>query len=229
MQRINNFFSYIKAKKVKVKECFGEDIKFIPVEIIFSSNIKKLNTRINKAKSILKKYSVSDILFTDEIKEILNEKHYCGIPKGSLVKIFNLLYNKLSIDKCKMIYLYDRDLSFFNYHNAEQIIYIAERIILCTENIYLAKDITEKLFYEYGVCIDIKKYSLNNDNKKFIIDADRGIIRIGDVFADGVEYDIECEKYNLDLRPLADNLDFSDKMKIKNIVSGKNLIKLVDN
>ncbi len=226
MQRIRNVFLRVKTRKIKVLESIGDEIKFIPVEILFSGNKKRFNKRIEKAKLILKNNNVTDIILTDEVRDIISERYAFGIPKGSLLTSFKLLYNKLAVKRCKMINVCDKELCFFSYQIAEQIIYMAERVSLYTINVHSAKAIADKIFYEYGVWIDIKEHSLKCYSSGFLIDADRGIIRIGDVCADNVIYDLNSINYNVDLRPLADNPDISDKIRIKNLVSGKNLIKI---
>ncbi len=230
VQKKNNLLSYVKSKKINICDAFGDDIRFVPIEIILYRNIKRktLYKRIERAKILLNKKGVSQVLLTNELRDILGDKKCKGIPAVNLIESFEHLYKKVGKGQYNSIYLYDEKLSFLDYHNLSKIIYLAKSLVIYTAETERAKSLARDIFYEYGVWIDVREGVHKDRNVQMVIDADNGKVRIGDITVDDIEYDVDCSKYNLDFRYLADDTCLSNCLKIKNLMAGKNLIKLVD-
>lgn len=229
VQRINNFLSFVKDKRIKVCDKISDVFTPVEINVYKSINPKRLYKKVKKAQSILSKRGINNFVYTSEVIRLLGMNAYKGIPLTNLLQCFGYLYDKIYTERYNTICLYDKELKLFNYENLSQIICLAKNIIIYTSDIGRALDIAESLFFEYGALLNVKEYTNKSEPSHMVIDADNKKIRVGDIVVDGLDYDVDCGKYDVDIRPLIDNLESGDFFKIKNLRSGKNLIKLVDN
>lgn len=209
---------------------FGDKFEFVPVEISCYKNRKLTQNAIKKAERILKKQGVYEFFYTEEVRKFLGLKDYYGIPICDLAESFLYLSDRMKGYRDNVV-IVDKKLSFFNKDIFKIIMYLANNFSVYTENAYDGCRLAEYLFYEYGVWINVLPYDkgFGNIKNRYIIDAEKREITIGDVTVDNVEYDVDFGTFDIDLRFMRENSCISDCLSIKNLKSGKNLIKLVDN
>lgn len=228
-------------KNITLKEKFGDEVLFIPIEVCsaFSSSsaIGKavLKKRIRIAERMLKDLGVNIITRTNDcndIDEIENDTSCSenGIPLDELLNCFIFCMKKCGIKSVKnKLIINDRQLIFADIYSISSVCLYAKNILLKTDFTEEAEKIAEKIFFEFGVWIEIEQYEkdFKASPSTMLIDADRGIIRVADMIIDGVDYGIDCRNYNINIQDVLNKIKKINKIQIKNMKSGNNIVKML--
>ena len=226
VHKTNNLLNFLRKNRFTFPEGFGDNIKFVPVEISLYKNNKKLSKLVKKAEKMLIDKDVSNIVLTCECKKMLGSDTLSGIPPKEIFNAFKLFSRKIN-KRYKEIVILDKNLSAFNTHSFEKIMFLTNNFYLCTNNTCYAHIVAEAIYNEFGVWINICEK--NCANSSCVINVDKGKIHIGDIIVDGISYDVDFNGYDVDINDFIAISDISSYVKIDNLMSGKNLIKLVDN
>lgn len=226
--------------RVVIKESFGDNPKYIAAETFSSAeDIAKmsglrLRLLINKAKKKLKATGAEVILFSSEFKACAGDKYKCEaeksykIPRRMLPECFAFAVNLARKNKTlNTLTVSDESLSLVSYEFLAKICCIAKNITVCTNCIGQAEDIAERIFTQYGVYVTVKSGTLpTNNTSQAVIDADLRMVRVDDFIIDKAEFYSNSGAYQTDAAEEAAFLGERNNLKIKNWISGKNIIKI---
>ena len=209
--------------KVVFKEELNIGVKIIVAEIPYTAKeLAKLPRFIryfllNKFKKAFIKLFDEIPLYTLQIKRLydieINSVSKTNLPVSMLYDVCDIYLKKYAADKNKIGYIIDRNLSHTDIERIKNLSEYAEQIYFITENSEFFQQLLEIFSYEYGICVNYKNLSFTPPvNSAFIIDTDKGYIRIGrDIFIDKAEVEINLKGYILDgddiklILPYADN------------------------
>lgn len=233
VQKKKGILKDLGAKKLEVKESFGDKVVFVPVEVrsVFSgtSAIGKLilKRRIKAAERILSQMGVDIITHTGESDTDVCCKR--GIPSDELLNCFAICMKKYGVksNKSKLIII-DKKLTFADTDALSKLCLYAQNISLKTERVPEAERNAEKIFVEFGVWIEVEEYSRNfkTGPSSMLIDADKGIIRVADLIVDGIDYGIDFGDYKINTEDVTKRIKELNKLQIKYLKSGSNLLKI---
>ncbi len=233
VQKKKGILKDLSAKNLEVKESFGDEVAFFPVEVrsVFSetSAIGKLilKRRIKSAERLLAQMGVNIITHTGESDADVCCKR--GIPSDELLNCFAICMKKYGVksNKSKLIII-DKELTFADADALSRLCLYAQNISLKTERIAEAERTAEKIFIEFGVWIEVEEYSRNfkTGPSSMLIDADKGIIRVADLIVDGIDYGIDFGDYKINTEDVTKRIKELNKLQIKYLKSGSNLLKI---
>ena len=226
-------------KPAYIKENLG--VQYLVAELSVSAEqMCLLSKRILKkiigyAEKLLKKNGATHIILTKECKGALlnsgiinkfeNQKT-TRIPCDKILDAYKYIVDKtVNFNRNYGLLITDTDLSSVNYNFIEKLCTNVKYITLHTDKTEKAYEISEKLFLEYGILIEITNNRLNK--KSFYeIDFNRRIVRAGDFVIDGAEFISGATNYSLDTAEEAACFGNENKLGIKNWFSGKNKLKI---
>lgn len=226
--------------RVTIKESFGESPKYIVAETfsgaedIAKMSAVRLRLLINKAKKILKASGAEVVLFSSEFKLCAGEKYNCEaeksckIPRYMLPECFRFAAELAARNKpFGTLTVSDEALSLVSYEFLAQICCFAKSITVCTSCICEAEAIAERIFTQYGVYVTVKSGTAQTISvSQAVIDADLCTVRVNDFILDKAEFYSNSGEYQTDSAEEAAFLGERNNLKIKNWISGKNIIKM---
>lgn len=226
--------------RVIIKESFGDSPKYIAAETFSSAediakmSALRLSILVNKAKKALKSSGAEVVLFSSEFKRCAGDKYDCEaeksykIPRYMLPECFMFAVKLARKNKpLGTLTVSDEALSLVSYEFLSKICCVAKNITICTNNISKAEAVTEKIFTHYGVYVTVKSGTMPSGNiSQAIIDADLCMVRVDDFIIDKAEFYSNSGEYQTDSAEEAAFLGERNNLKIKNWISGKNIIKI---
>lgn len=222
MLKKKSFFTPFEIKNISL--C---DTEFTIARVFCRLTEKSISRRIKKAKIKLKKDGFKDVLLYNQCKD---EKLYndCMIPEFRMVDAFEYIQDKIAknwlIDR---VDIYDKITSAETFNVLRKIILSVKEVRLHTLKTCEMHGCAEKMFSEFGVVVEVDENFENSSNKSSVIDFDLRYVRIGDFVVDGIEY--EKPNYIFDeinLNRVAEDSGYDNCFKIKNWVSGKNMLEI---
>ena len=201
-------------------------------------SIRRVLKRADKA---LKRRGAENVFLSGDLREIIpyeslkdEYKHNrtYQIPMTKIFACYRCLRVRmdewLAQKTPKEMIISDGNLQAVTVEDLAEICADARRIILRTNEERKAKRVADILFEDYGVLIEIEKNDFLKDNNcaYFFIDVDKGKIRMGDCVADGAEFVSKSGIYALDPAEEAFCLGDENVFDIKNLLLGKNKLKI---
>ncbi len=223
--------------RVKIKEAFGSCPEYIVAEVSCSaSDILKMSRKrreklLCKARKFLFSSGATAALPSAECRAVgLCDTEYARsfkIPPSRIFECFMFCRKKMGdIDLFKELHIFDKELTAFDYEKLSALCTSVRQLVLHTDKTAEADRLAQRLFAEYGIFVKISSRPADADRIFYsIIDADCGIVRIGDFRIDGAEFISNSGIYNLDAAQEAAILGDSVNFEVRNWLSGKNVIK----
>ncbi len=155
------------------------------------------------------------------------------IPSGYIWHAFWFTMKKFNDDVFfkgfRSVEIIDENLIALTYDILAKLSGYIKYITVITSNDYIYT-ISDKLFADYGVCIEIRNARKNSYLKSdtILVDVDFGRVLAGDFVLDGIELDINTGSYIIakeDLAKIFNSFEYNE-IKVKNWYSGKNQIKI---
>lgn len=224
--RLKNFFC-----RVIIKEQFGRYVVAeITTDIAGFSKMGSIRRKrlAEKAKKLFAGYDVAEFVAEKNISEYIkadgvqNQK----IPASRLFEAFEFAVWKTNA-KIKNLIIIDKELKNVDYNNLKTVCGYAKEITILTDKKEYASALSDRLMFDYGACVNV--LSDKNIKMNAVADTDRRIVRIGDFIIDGAEFESDSGIYDIDMSSVAAILKEDNDLEIKNWISGKNIIKKVDN
>ncbi len=196
---------------------------------------KRLNKILKKAEKLLKSDGATHIILSQECKAALvntniaerfNITKSTKIPQHKILEAFCYSITKINdFKRNSALLICDRSLTFVDYEILEKICTSVKYITLRTKMAEKAAGISEKLFDEYGILINVM--GDNSDNKfYYVIDFDECIVRAGDFIIDGAEFSSGLIDYSIDPLEEAACFGTENELPVKNWLSGGNRLKI---
>lgn len=201
----------------------GGNLKIVAAAV-YESRFSRIRERgLAAARRLLEKSGAEFILYEGK-EPSANE---CGIEPFRIFDAFDFAYKKAAkgrvlgrIDIC------DRELKAAKSGTLARILAYAKEICMHTDKICEFEKTAEEIFFEYGIWIECDGDVCGAERRTSLIDADSGLVRLGDFVIDGVCYDCPQIKYNIGLGDIVHNLGGDDCFTIKSWKSGKNIFEI---
>lgn len=226
--------------KIKIKEKFGDSPEYIVAEtaacmadlaLMSAAKAKRL---MEKAERILTRSGAEVVLLSKSCKTVefcngyMHKDKSYRIPYTKIFDCFWFCCDKVGADYNKSLHLFDRRLAAVNYECLSRLCMSVRNLTLYTDDAGEAEALAERLFAEYGICIKVAacRDTETKSTAHMLLDADKGVVRIGDFRVDGAEFFSKSGEYGLDAAEeiafLGDNADF----EVRAWRAGKNVIKI---
>lgn len=222
-KKANLFKKLICPTKLKEELEAGSNLKIVAAAVYESRFSKTRERGLAAARRLLEKSGAEFILYEGKEPRV-NERR---IEPFRIFDAFDFAYKKAAkgrvlgrIDIC------DRELKVAKSGTLARILAYAKEICVHTDKICEFEKTAEEIFFEYGVWIECDGDVCGTEGRTSLIDADSGIVRLGDFVIDGVCYDCPQIKYNISLGDIVHNIGCDDCFTIKSWKSGKNIFEI---
>ncbi|MBQ3573705.1 MAG: hypothetical protein IJA16_03820 [Clostridia bacterium] len=226
---------------------FGNTPRYIVAELSYTKEelLKmregSIRRALNKADKALRHQGAENVFLSGDLRQIipydsLKDKYKHNrtyqIPVTKMFACYKHLREKadgLSTQKTqKAMIISDGKLQAVTIEDLADVCMDARRIILRTGEGRKAKSLADVLFEEYGVLIETEENDFLKDDTfaYFLIDVDKGRIRVGDCVADGAELVSGSGIYELDPAEESFYLGAENAFDIKSLLLGKNKLKI---
>lgn len=227
--------------KTKTLKIAGENPKYIIIETYADSDdirsMGKLRLRnlINKSEKFLMSNNADCIFYTSEFKEAAYDKYDLSkplsfkIPTSKLIDAFEFAVRRNNCRKpLSSIAVSDEKLVVTDLELLKKMCFDTKKITVHTDNIHKAEALSELFFRQYGIYIEIIKGKyIHPGSAHAVIDADLNKVRVGDFVINRAEFQTGIDDIcNINSNEIAAFLDNKNNLKIKNWISGKNIIKI---
>lgn len=224
---------------VRIKEEFGDNPTYLVAETAAGerdlARMRKISVAriIRRAERKLRRLGAMRILMAENCREyapFLKERIYksYSIPAVRIFEGFEAARKMMGYNVIKNVLVTDRELTAVSYEKLVNLCKMAEKISVCTTETERAEEMAERLFYEYGVCIQIRSEVCDEDRRKVqaVIDTDNAKVRIGDFCIDGAEFRSKSGDYKTDAAEETACLGEENTLEIEKWISGNRAIKI---
>ena len=215
-------------RKITVKEQFG---RYVVAEFAVGyktfCRMREFGRKryIKKAERFFQSLGVDGFVAEKKLLGYIGDipEHNSNVPGEKIFDCILFAVSKTQ-EKIKNLVIADRKLKTVCYDNLRRICGCAGMITLCTDEEKTAKEISDRMMYDYGICLNT--VSKMPEPARAVADVDEGYVRIGDFVIDGAEFLNDSGEYEVDMSSVAGILGEDSVIEIKNWLSGKNIIKI---
>ncbi len=224
---------------VRIKEEFGNNPTYLVAETaagerdlarMSKASVRRIMRRAERKLGRLGAMSVLTAQNCREYAPLIKERvqRSYSIPASRIFEGFGAALKITGENVIRSVLVIDRALTAVSYEKLEKLCKATEKISICTLDTERAEKMGERLFCEYGVCIQIKSGICDDDKRRAqaVVDADNAKVRIGDFCIEGAEFCSKSGDYKLDAAEEAACLGEENTLEIEKWISGKRAIKI---
>lgn len=187
-------FKYKFFCGIKISECTDAYIPYLDAAVFMSEKCykkadkKRFLRLFEKAEQKLKNIGITKVYKTKELAELCGVKDELNkIPTALISNVCLLGKSVCGIDSAVPRLAIKVDSGIDLSGLLSELVMHAKRIGVYTDNPYAASYTADFIFEKFGVIIDIYDISdFDPTRLKYVIDTEKGIVRIGDLKIDGI-------------------------------------------